>query len=78
MDKKIWLNRIVKNTEINNDDIYLSTNQCQFDKLFSELINYSRNNNQKYIDCFDNETNYLINNNIIKDFIEFCYKNSNK
>lgn len=79
MDKKIWLNKDIKNKYIcgeDTDNIYLNTNQYHIDKLFNELLSFSKDNNQFYIDYLENETKFLINKNMINNFIKFCYKNS--
>lgn len=74
MDKKIWLNKMIKNRDIND----YSTNKDILEQLFYKLKNYSINNNQNYIDHLDEQTNFLINDSIINDFINFCYINSDK
>lgn len=81
MDKKLWLNREIKNKSlygIETDNYYLNTNNYHVDKIFNELINYSKNNNQKYVDKDDNESNNLVNKDIFSKFVNFCYKNSQK
>lgn len=84
--KKIWLDKDIKNKDLyspNPNHHYKSSNKYQVDKLFYKLVMYSRNNNQYYGKYNGNEENpdieyydgYLIDTNMIKSFVEFCYSN---
>lgn len=79
MSIKNWLNKEIKNKDIygiDTEDFYLNTNKFQVDKIFNNLLIFSKNNNQTYIDKMDNKSNKLINIDIYNSFVKFCYNNS--